>query len=208
MAINVTPIPKLTAMAAPAFTLGTANAAGDAVTAVASNSTLLAFDAVVAGAISFGASSSSGVQAVASRRDHVHGMVADVPVADGGTGSSSASGARSNLGLGTAAVLNTGVANGDVIMADATGLPAIDGSQVTGLIHVEAKKTTAIGSGTPSVSWTAAFAATPICSTGMNSTTIYTEPIVIKALSTTAATIDVSGSASSGYGLLIAVEAT
>jgi hypothetical protein len=36
-------------------------------------------------------------------------------------------------GLGTAAALNTGVADGDVIKADATGLPAIDGSQLTGV---------------------------------------------------------------------------
>tara|TARA_R110002167_G_scaffold62276_1_gene175891 strand:+ start:324 stop:1037 length:714 start_codon:yes stop_codon:yes gene_type:complete len=39
--------------------------------------------------------------------------------------------ARTNLGLGTAAVLATGVANGNVIVADATGLPAINGSQLT-----------------------------------------------------------------------------
>jgi hypothetical protein len=36
-------------------------------------------------------------------------------------------------GLGTAALLATGVANGNVIIADATGLPAIDGSQLTGI---------------------------------------------------------------------------
>ena len=41
--------------------------------------------------------------------------------------------ARTNLGLGTVATLDTGVANGNVIVADATGLPAIDGSQLTNL---------------------------------------------------------------------------
>ena len=44
MTINVTPIPRLIDLAAPAFTLGTANAAGSALTAVASDATLLAFD--------------------------------------------------------------------------------------------------------------------------------------------------------------------
>jgi hypothetical protein len=43
----------------------------------------------------------------------------------------SASTARTNLGLGTSATLDTGVANGQVIVADATGLPVIDGSQLT-----------------------------------------------------------------------------
>lgn len=41
--------------------------------------------------------------------------------------------ARSNLGLGDAATKTVGVANGNVIVADAIGLPAIDGSQLTNL---------------------------------------------------------------------------
>ena len=45
--------------------------------------------------------------------------VADVPTA------------RTNLGLGTAAVENVGVADGDVPQMDATGYPAADGSQIT-----------------------------------------------------------------------------
>ena len=69
MAIHVTPIPKLTAFTTPAFTLGTTNAAGDATTAVASNSTLLAFDATLPAATGTAATGSS---AVAGRRDHVH----------------------------------------------------------------------------------------------------------------------------------------
>tara|TARA_R110000787_G_scaffold135488_1_gene247779 strand:+ start:752 stop:1291 length:540 start_codon:yes stop_codon:yes gene_type:complete len=80
MAINVTPIPKLTAMAAPTFTLGTANAAGDALTAVASNSTLLAFDATLPDAITFSQSGSVGVATVSSRRDHAHAMAAEPAV--------------------------------------------------------------------------------------------------------------------------------
>mgnify|MGYP003636619854 CR=1 FL=1 len=72
MAINVTPIPKLTAMAAPAFTLGTANAAGDAVTAVASNSTILAFDVTAPVAVGVAA---VGTAVTAPRRDHSHAGV-------------------------------------------------------------------------------------------------------------------------------------
>ena len=40
---------------------------------------------------------------------------------------------RTNLGLGTAAVANTGTSNGDVVVLDAVGLPAINGSQLTNL---------------------------------------------------------------------------
>jgi len=46
------------------------------------------------------------------------------------------------VGLGTAATKNTGVANGQVIIADATGLPAIDGSQLTGVVSGDSRWTT------------------------------------------------------------------
>jgi len=70
MSIVVTPIPRLIDLAAPSFTLGTANAAGSAVTAVASDSTLLAFDAVDPAAVA--AASVVGSATVSARRDHVH----------------------------------------------------------------------------------------------------------------------------------------
>jgi hypothetical protein len=70
MAIHVTPIPRLTTLAAPAFTLGTSNVAGDALTAVASNSTLLAFDATTPAAVA--ATAATGSATVSARRDHVH----------------------------------------------------------------------------------------------------------------------------------------
>lgn len=41
--------------------------------------------------------------------------------------------ARASMGLGTAAVADTGVANGDVPAMDATGYPAANGSQITNL---------------------------------------------------------------------------
>jgi len=70
MSITVTPIPKLVDLAVPAFTLGTANAAGAATTAVASDSTLLAFDAIDPAAVA--ASAVVGSATVSARRDHVH----------------------------------------------------------------------------------------------------------------------------------------
>ena len=41
--------------------------------------------------------------------------------------------ARSNLGLGTSAVLDSGTSSGNVVVLDSTGLPAVDGSQLTNL---------------------------------------------------------------------------
>ena len=37
-------------------------------------------------------------------------------------------------GLGTAAVANTGTSDGNVVVLDATGLPVVDGSQLTGIV--------------------------------------------------------------------------
>jgi hypothetical protein len=45
----------------------------------------------------------------------------------------SATEVKSDLGLGTAAVANTGQLNGNVVVLDAVGLPAVDGSQLTGI---------------------------------------------------------------------------
>jgi len=72
MSIQVTPIPRLTVLTSPAFTLGTANAAGSAETAVASDSTLLAFDTTLPAAVGTAA---TGSATVAPRRDHVHSGV-------------------------------------------------------------------------------------------------------------------------------------
>lgn len=77
MSITVTPIPQLVDLAAPAFTLGTANAAGSAATAVASDSTLLVFDATLPDAITFGQSGAVGSSTTAARRSHEHAMEAE-----------------------------------------------------------------------------------------------------------------------------------
>lgn len=73
MTIHVTPIPSTVELAAPAFTLGTANTAGAASTAVSSNSTLLVYDASAPVAAALTATGAAGSQAVSARRDHVHG---------------------------------------------------------------------------------------------------------------------------------------
>jgi hypothetical protein len=74
MSIQVTPIPRLTVLTTPAFTLGTVNTAGSAITGVASDSTLLTFDGTLPDAITFGQSGATGSATVASRRDHSHAM--------------------------------------------------------------------------------------------------------------------------------------
>ena len=48
--------------------------------------------------------------------------------------------ARTNLGLGTAATKNHGTSNGELVILDATGLPAVDGSQLTGVTATDNTK--------------------------------------------------------------------
>ena len=48
--------------------------------------------------------------------------------------------ARTNLGLGTSATLDSGTANGNVVVLDATGLPAVDGSQLTNITSTDNTK--------------------------------------------------------------------
>lgn len=64
---------------------------------------------------------------------------------------------RSDLGLGDAATKTVGTGNGNVIVADATGLPAIDASQVTNLnaanIATGTVPTARLGSGASSTNF-------------------------------------------------------
>lgn len=63
---------------------------------------------------------------------------------------------RTTLGLGTAAVVNTGTGNGNIPLLDATGYPAINGIQITNLSASNIANGTVsparMGSGTPSSS--------------------------------------------------------
>lgn len=49
----------------------------------------------------------------------------------------SAATSRTNLGLGTASIEDAGTSNGNLVQLDATGLPAVDGSQLTNLTATE-----------------------------------------------------------------------
>lgn len=81
--------------AAPALTLGTANAAGAASTLIRTDATILAFDATTPAAIGTAA---TGAATVAARRDHVHATGA-------GTPSTQAMGDAAATGTGPAAAM-------------------------------------------------------------------------------------------------------
>jgi hypothetical protein len=134
MSIQVTPIPRLVTLVAPAFTLSTANAAGSEKTAVASDSTLLAYDATVPTTIATPSTSATspaaGSSATAARRSHIHGSPAifdtTVPTtiasgASAATGSSSSSAHRDHThGMFTAAAGFATVASGSTAIAGHT----------------------------------------------------------------------------------------
>ena len=67
--------------ATPSIALGTAAAAGAAATVIRSDSTIVAFDTTVPVTQNYSDAAATGSAAVASRRDHVHGM----PAASGGS---------------------------------------------------------------------------------------------------------------------------
>ena len=52
----------------------------------------------------------------------------------------SAATSRTNLGLGDAATKTVGTSNGNVVALDSTGLPAVDGSQLTGITATDSTK--------------------------------------------------------------------
>jgi hypothetical protein len=98
MSIQVTPIPRLTVLTTPAFTLGTANAAGDALTAVASDSTLLVYDTTLPAAV--GTASSVGSAVTATRRDHVHQGTTVTTIVAGSRAASAGAGDQALTGAG------------------------------------------------------------------------------------------------------------
>jgi hypothetical protein len=62
------------------------------------------------------------------------GLTTPLSIAQGGTGAATAANARTALGLGTAAVLDVGTTANKVVQLDGSAkLPAVDGSQLTGI---------------------------------------------------------------------------
>ncbi len=74
MSIQVTPIPSTIELTTPAFSLGESNIAGSLTGAVAADSTLLAFDTTLPGALTLGQSGAAGSVNLASHRDHAHAV--------------------------------------------------------------------------------------------------------------------------------------
>ena len=70
-------------------------------------------------------------------------------VTKGGTGATTAAAARTNLGLGTAAVLNTGTSANNIVQLDASArIPAVNGSLLTNLSGANVTGNVNIGVGT------------------------------------------------------------
>ena len=128
--------------ATPAIVLGTAAAAGVAGSVIRSDSTIVAFDATVPTTSAVGDAAATGSQAVAARRDHVHGREAFATPA---------------IVLGTAAaagVATTHIRSDATIVAFDATTPANIGTAATGAQAVAARRdhVHATGAGTPSTS--------------------------------------------------------
>ena len=118
------------------------NSSGHASSASASASSAASSAASAASSASSATSSASAASSSATSASNSASAAAasaasisfPVPVASGGTGATNATGARSALGLGTAATLNVGTGANNVVQLDGTGkLPAVNGSQLTNL---------------------------------------------------------------------------
>lgn len=118
------------------------NSSGHASSASASASAAASSAASAASSASSATSSASAASSSATSASNSASAAAasaasisfPVPVASGGTGATNATGARSALGLGTAATLNVGTGANNVVQLDGSGaLPAVSGVNLTNL---------------------------------------------------------------------------
>jgi len=81
------------------------------------------------------AASAAAAEADADRAEQAANSIeVPVPIGSGGTGATTVPGARTALGLGTAAILDAGAGANQVVQLDANAkLPAVDGSQLVNL---------------------------------------------------------------------------
>ena len=101
---------------------GSATGAAGSATGAAGSATGAAGSAnAAAGSANSAAASATAAAASATAAANVNNFTGTLPVASGGTGATTPSGARTNLGLGTAAAVDTGTDSGDVPILDSNG---------------------------------------------------------------------------------------
>lgn len=125
--------------AAPALTLGTSNVAGAAATVLATDSTILAFDATAPTTQALGDAAAAGSATVTARRDHKHAMPSATATASGLTMATAKMLGRATVGTGALeeiATTGTGsavLATSPALVTPALGTPsALVGTNITG----------------------------------------------------------------------------
>ena len=141
------------------------------------------------GTMTWGTPSGSGDMTASTWDSDTNGAI---DVAKGGTNATTLSGARTNLGLGSAAVKNVGTAAGDVVELQTGGkLPPVDGSQLSNLPAPNLAAPGAIGGTTPN-----AGTFTTLNATSLTATSQLTSPSVRVETSSNSVPFYVKGSTS------------
>ena len=119
------------AYAAPALTLGVANAAGAANTVLSTDATILAFDAVNPVTLVPDAAAAVGIATVMARRDHGHAIACATPASNLSVSSTNAEGAGNNFARATHSHAITTSSNpgaaAAILASDASGFLRLTG---------------------------------------------------------------------------------